>query len=85
MSNASIPVHHFPLPLSCYHVQQGLAKVVSDAAITNHLIPKDDEPQVVDVFNIVLLHINSILWHKKQTRELKVLRKIFCFKKQLGH
>ncbi len=37
-----VPVHHLPLPFACDHVQQGLSEVVSDAAVTNHLIPKDD-------------------------------------------
>lgn len=61
-----LPVHHLPLPLACDHVQQGLSEVVSDAAITNHLIPKDDKTQVVDILYIVLLYVHPVLWDKKE-------------------
>lgn len=61
-----VPVHHLSLPLSCDHVQQRLPEVVSDAAITNHLVPKDDKTQVVDVLYVVLLNIHPVLQHKQR-------------------
>lgn len=68
-----LPVHHLPFPLACDHVQQGLSKVVSDAAVTNHLIPKDDKTQVVDVLYVVLLYVHSILWDKHRKRRISIL------------
>ena len=64
-----LPVHHLPFPLACDHVQQGLSEVVSDAAITNHLIPKDDETQVVDILYVVLLYVHPILWDKHTEKD----------------
>ena len=72
-----LPVHHLPLPLASDHVQEGLSEVVSDAAVANHLIPKDDETQVVDVLYVVLLHINPVLWDKHNKRDNHYLTNIF--------
>ena len=55
------PVDHLALPLACNHVQQGLPEVVSDAAVAHHLVPEDDEAQVVHVLHVVLLHVHSVL------------------------
>lgn len=68
-----LPVHHLPFPLTCDHIQQGLPEVVSDAAITNHLISKDDKTQVVDILNIVLLYVNPVLWDNDIERRINVL------------
>lgn len=62
-----VPVDHLSLALAGDHVQQRLPEVVSDAAVAHDLIPEDDEPEVVDVLNIILLHIHTILW--TETRE----------------
>lgn len=62
-----VPVDHLSLPLAGDHVQQRLSEVVSDAAVTHHLISEDDEPQVVDVLNIILLHVHAILWTETRT------------------
>lgn len=69
---SGLPVHHLPLPLACDHVQQGLSEVVSNAAITNHLIPKDDKTQVVDILYIVLLYVHPVLWDKQTKRRIYV-------------
>lgn len=68
MLSFRLPVHHLPLPLACDHVQQGLSEVVSDAAITNHLVPKDDKSQVVDILYIVLLYVHPVLWDEHMKR-----------------
>lgn len=58
---SGLPVHHLPFPLTCDHVQQGLSEVVSDAAIADHLISKDDKTQVVDILHVVLLDVDPVL------------------------
>lgn len=58
---APLPVDHLAFPLAGYHVQQGLPEMVPDAAVADHLVPKDDEAQVVDVLHIVLLNVHSVL------------------------
>lgn len=55
------PVDHLALPLAGDHVQQRLPEVVPDAAVADHLVPKDDEAQVVDVLYVVLLHVHAVL------------------------
>lgn len=35
--------------------------MVSDAAVADHLVPEDDEPQVIDILHVVLLHIHAVL------------------------
>lgn len=35
--------------------------MVSDAAVADHLVPEDDEPQVIDVLHVVLLHVHAVL------------------------
>lgn len=55
------PVDHLALPLACDHVEQRLPEVVPDAAVADHLVPEDDEAQVVDVLYVVLLHVHSVL------------------------
>lgn len=67
-----LPVHHLPFPLTCDHVQQGLSQVVSDAAITNHLISKDDKTQVVDILHVVLLYVDPVLWDRHTERTVLV-------------
>lgn len=57
----ALPVDHLALPLAGDHVQQRLPEVVPDAAIADHLVPEDDEAQVVDVLHIVLLNVHSVL------------------------
>lgn len=73
-----LPVHYFPLPLPCNHVQQGLPEVVSDTAVTNHLISKNDKAQVVDIFYVVLLHIHPVLRRKGNNDDEHVTVKM-CF------
>lgn len=58
---ALLPVDHLALPLTGDHVQQRLPEVVPDAAVADHLVPEDDEAQVVDVLHIVLLNVHSVL------------------------
>ena len=33
--------------------------MVPDAAVTHHLVPEDDQAQVVDILTVVLLHVHS--------------------------
>lgn len=56
-----LPVDYLALSLAGDHVQQRLPEVVPDAAVADHLVPEDDEAQVVDILHIVLLNIHSIL------------------------
>lgn len=56
-----LPVDHLALPLAGDHVQQRLPEVVPDAAVADHLVPEDDEAQVVDVLHVVLLHVYAVL------------------------
>lgn len=56
-----LPVDHLALPLTGNHVQQRLPEVVPDAAVADHLVPEDDEAQVVHVLYVVLLHIHAVL------------------------
>lgn len=58
---ALLPVDHLALSLAGDHVQQRLPEVVPDAAVADHLVPEDDEAQVVDILYIVLLNIHSVL------------------------
>jgi len=55
------PVDHLSPPLAGDHVQQGLPQVVPDAAVAHHLVPEDDEAQVVDILHVVLLHVHAVL------------------------
>lgn len=57
-----LPIDHFAFPLACYHVQERLPQVVPDAPVTDHLVPEDDEPEIIDVFHVVLLDVNPVLW-----------------------
>lgn len=56
-----LPVDNLALSLAGDHVQERLPEVVPDAAVTDHLVPEDDEAQVVDVLHIVLLNVHSVL------------------------
>lgn len=67
-----LPVHHLSLSFTCNHVQQRLSEVVSDAAVTDYLISKDDKTEVVDVLNIILLHIHTILWTKYKKENVRI-------------
>lgn len=68
----SIPVHHLSLPLTGDHVQEGLPKVVSDAAVAYHLVSEDDQAQVVHVLHIVLLYVNPVLKEQAQSQQSHV-------------
>lgn len=58
---ASLPVDHLALSLTGDHVQQCLPEVVPDAAVADHLVPEDNEAQVVDILHVVLLNVHSVL------------------------
>ena len=56
----SQPVDDLPSPLLHDHVQECHTKMISNASISDHLVPEDDQPQVVDILTVVLLDKNVI-------------------------
>ena len=38
--------------------------MIVDAAIPDHLVPEQNQSQVVDVLTVVLLHVNSVHVHE---------------------
>ena len=55
------PVDHFPSPLLGDHVKEGGPEVIADGWMSHHLVPEDDEPQVVHIVHIVLLNVHAVL------------------------
>ena len=41
--------------------------MIVDAAVPDHLVPEENQSQVVDVLAVVLLHINSVHVHENIT------------------
>ena len=58
------PIDDLSLPLLHDHVEEGLPEVVVDAAVANDLVSEEDQPQVVNVLAVVLLHVDAVHVHQ---------------------
>ena len=55
------PIDHLSTTLFSHHGQEGLLEVVVDGWVSDDLVPKDHQAQVVDVVHVVLLHVHTVL------------------------
>lgn len=63
----SIPFHNISISLACNHVQQRVLQVSLNALESHHQVPEYDEAKVVNIFQVVLLNVHSVLVHNKES------------------